>query len=49
MNLTAQVIEQKEDWEKVEDQTALMWAYEQGMGIMREDFQNNRTILSFQM
>ena len=31
MNLVAQVIEQKDGSEKIEEQTALMWAYEQGM------------------
>ena len=31
MNLTAQVIEYKDGNEKIEEQTALMWAYEQGM------------------
>lgn len=30
MNLVAQVIEQKDGSEKIEEQTALMWAYEQG-------------------
>jgi len=35
MNLVASVSDQTAGSEKIEDQTALMWAYEQGMGICK--------------